>query len=420
MLLIILILTSPVLIELPDENWLSPEIEIVEEWNLRSLDYTENRAGHMGNISESDSGSEYTWDITLLGENQLYRFADDSLSKCVDVNLPSDDWRIVGFSPYGKYLLMLNRTDRTCQRFNLEELTPELLTLTDGSNGYLIGVTDNGSIISRSFDSQLFDIVEPDEELEISLWVGEGHFYRESFTHAAGCDHFYYTDRNDVYAVDSDGSVLWTTSIAVWPEDYMDRDRIYVDEVNSIHNFVTCNTGSVVAIKQFHKLKLLDGSTVDNFLEKEFETNNAGYPLLSATGQYLAFSTQYLLDTGHTVAGFVVYQLAVNPPSLSGILDCFRSISGVISTTLVSVSDNGMVLARLFTSDGVYRYMLVDFTGEVLWVSSCYVWRSRSTLSGILPETMFFTTNAGMSSDGSHIWIFDGDLIHSYRIQQRT
>jgi hypothetical protein len=415
----IVLLSSTTPIEIPPEEWVAPDVEIVEEWVLRPSDFTEIRDGHAGNVSESDNNSEHTWDITILGEDRLYRFTDDILSSAVDIDLPSREWTLVGFSPNGKFMLLNNGAEKGCQRIDLDSMIFNQFAMNTGTVAHPIGITDNGSIISRIMDqgdSEAFCISDPDGHPEVNLWDGAGFYYRERFTYATECNRFFYTQLNDVYAVDSYGNELWRTSIGVWPEDYLERHRIPVSEMDDIADFITCSSGSVLAITQVHKLSLFDGTSGELFFEKELNTN-AGTPILSETGRYLAFDTQYSTESGID-EGYIVFELASNPPAVSGILDRNKTLSGIHIVELLAVSDNGMVLVRLFPSESIYRLMLFDYTGEVLWTSSCYNWPWRTSLSGIQPETDHFISNAGMSNDGTHVWFFDGDLIHSYRMQR--
>lgn len=407
MLILIAILASPVTLNIPDGSWISPDYRMIEEWTLDPFKYTLTQRVSLGNISESEVGSEYTWDITLLRENLLYRFTDDRLFEEKSIDQPISENVTIVFSPNGKYLLLYNRMDNRSQRIDLNNFTSEQITLFDEPTNALISMADAGSIIALyGSPNTRFRILN--SMLELVLDDAGFCQSNERLTHDESGDRFFCTRMNELIAFGPEGNELWTTGIDVFPDD--GRERIPVSEVHPIGRLVACQDGLVIALTQSDKLIFHDGITGELILEEDID---ARYPLFSKSGQYLACGALYLLDTGEEAAGAAVYELSNIPLDASRVLDSIIFTEGVSHVFPLAVSDDGDVLLRLYTTDYNYRYMLIDLTGQLLWVSSTCIWPSRGfSTANIGPVT------GGMSNDGTSIWIFDGKILHGYSIER--
>lgn len=146
MFILIALLASPVSLTIPEGSWLSPEYSMVEECSLDPMEYISTVLVPMGCITESEEGSEYDWDITLLDERRVIRFEDNHRVDQIEIDMSVCQQFDIAFSPNGNYLLLFDDRDANCMRIDLSEMHAEHVSLLDdhlpGSTG--LRISDSG------------------------------------------------------------------------------------------------------------------------------------------------------------------------------------------------------------------------------------------------------------------------------------
>jgi len=411
MLILIAILASPVNLNIPDGNWLSPDYRMVEEWTLDPFDYGLTQSMPLGCISELFKESEHIWEVILLGENNLYKLSDGKLSGQVSIALSLGDGVRAVFSPGGKYLVLFDSWEGTCIRTNLEEMSSEFINLYDGEtpSSTSIRVTDSGSIITRFRNSTGSWLRVFNCQLDLVYEDSGFRQYNERITHSDNDGIIFYTKVDDLIAVDITGHQIWRSNLGVYPEDA--GDRIPISEIDDVSGFTTCRSGSLIAVQRVQKLELFDGNTGSNVFRETFDMSIMK-PLLSSEGKYLVLATQYPpSDPTSITSGILLFDLTTTPFGRFEATYTATRMQDYVDFVPLAVSDEGLVLARLRSQNWFsgYRVILLSSSLEPIWVSST----SDS-------ETRFFASLygglAGISEDSTRIWYFDGEHVHFYRL----
>ncbi len=396
MLLLCILISSPVSLVIPEGNWLSPEYNLVEEWSLNPLEYVSTERVPLGCITESEEGLEYTWDITLLDENRVIRFEDDQQVDQMGFDFPVCQRININFSPGGDYLLFLDEEDGSCLRINLEEMQSEWANLFEGlepgNSGQLI--TDSGSIFFRSgYSRRIFN-----EHFDLIYEYSGGSDINEFTEHDSQGNRFYFTSTNTLLGINGNGEEIWVSEISA--ERTLDS---LVSDLN------TDAFGRTVAVQRFARLQLFNGETGNEFFRESREKVVAN-PVFSPSGDFLAVETYNYDEMMNFANGIRLYRIN---SSANEIQDIFHSIySNRESPRLypISVSDNGYVLATLYTGIKQHRLILLDSSGSAVWLSELFSLEGR-----------FFPRScgvfAGMTSDGNKIWYFDGRIVRAYRLE---
>lgn len=398
MLLLIALLATPVNLTIPEGNWLSPEYSLVEEWSLNPLEYVSTMRVPLGCITESEEGSEYSWDITLLDENRVIRFEDNQQVNQIEIDLNVCQQFDIDFSPSGNYLLLFDDRNADCLRINLDEMHTEHAVLLDNHvpGSTYLSITDTGSIVlsagllRRIFNAHFENIFE----------YSGGRNFNEYFTHDNEGNHFFFTMTDKLIGVNGSGQEIWRSKIDA---DYE------IDDL--VHNFITDPFGRNVVVQRTSLLQLFSGDVGEAFYRESFERIVAN-PVFSPSGNFLAVETKTYDEMLNFTNGLRLYSIN---SSANEVTESFHSIYTNRESPRfipISVSENGIVFARLsFHGAKLYRLVLLDSSGNAVWISALFSSESRyftSSCGGI----------AGMTHDGRGIWHFDGNHVHAYKLDR--
>lgn len=398
LLLLCVLISSPVSLVIPAGNWISSEYSLVEEWSLKPLEYVSTVRVPIGCITESEEGSEYTWDITLLDENRVIKFEDHQQVDQIDIDMTVCQQFDIDFSPSGNYLLLFDDRDADCIRIDLDEMHAEHATLLDthvpGST--YLSITDTGSIVlstgllRRIINARFANIFE----------YSGGRNYYEYFTHDNEGNRFFFTMVEQLIGVNGSGQEIWRTEI---DSDYEIDDLVY--------GFSTDSFGRTVAVQRTSLLQLFNGNTGEPLYRESFERIVAN-PVFSPSGNFLAVETKTYDEMLNFTNGIRLY--SINTLANEVTESCHSIYTNRESPRFIpiSVSDNGMVLAQLsYWGAKRYRLVLLDSSGNAVWISALFSSESR-----------YFTHShggyTGMTHDGSGIWHFDGRIVHAYRLER--
>ena len=398
MLLLCILISSPVSLVIPEGNWLSPEYTLVEEWSQNPLEYVSTERVLLGCITESKEGSEYTWDITLLDENRVIRFEDDQLVDQMEFDLSVCQQFDIDFSPSGNYLLLFDDRNADCIRIDLDEMHAENAVLLDNhvpGTTYL-SIADNGSIVIAA--GRLRRILNT--HFELILEESGGRNFNEYFTHDNEGNHFFFTMVDKLFGVNGSGQEIWRSVI---DSDYE------IDDL--VSKFITDSFGRTVVVLRTSLLQLFDGDTGEPFYREPFERIVAN-PMFSPSGYYLAVETKTYDEMLNFTNGIRLF--SINSPA-NEVTESFHSIYTNRESPRfypVSVSDNGMVLAKLsYWGAKLYRLILLDSSGSAVWISEPFNYEGRCFAHSC-------GGYAGMTNDGSGVWNYDGRLVHAYRLER--
>ena len=398
MLLLCILISSPVSLVIPEGNWLSPEYTLVEEWSLNPLEYVSTERVPLGCITESEEGSDYTWDITLLDENRVIRFEDDQQVDQMEINLTVCQQFDIDFSPRGNYLLLFDDRNADCIRIDLAAMHAEHAALLDDHvpGSTYLSITDNGSIVvavgrlRRIFNTRF----------ELIFEESGGRNFNEYFAHDNEGNRFFFTMADKLIGVNGSGQEIWRTEI---DSDYE------IDDL--VHNFIADSFGRTFVVRRTSLLQVFNGDTGVPFYRQSFERIVAN-PLFSSSGNFLAVETKTYDEMLNFTNGIRLYSINSTANEAA---ESFHSIYTNRESPRfipISVSENGQVLARLsFHGAKRYRLVLLDPSGNAIWISALFSSESRyftSSCGGI----------AGMTDDGSGIWHFDGSHVHAYKLER--
>lgn len=397
MLLICILIASPVSLTIPEGNWLSSEYSLVEEWSLSPLEYVSTVRVPIGCITESEEGSEYTWDITLLDENRVIRFEDDQQIDQLEFDITVCQQFDIVFSPSGNYLLLFDDRNANCLRIYLDEMHSEHADLLDNHmpGSTYLSITDNGSIVvaigllRRVLDGSLTLVYEDS---------GYGQF--DGLTHDNEGNRYFFSKFKQLIAVSGSGEDIWGTEIS-----------LYTDLHDIIRDFITDSFGRTVVVRKDSFIQLFSGATGSPFYSESFDYLIAN-PIFSPSGNYLAIETITHDEMLNAANGIRVF--SISSPA-TGAMESFHSIYTNRESPRfypISVSDSGMVLAQLsYWGAQRYRLVLLDSSGNAVWISAFFSYDSgyfAHSCGGL----------AGMTPNGNNIWHFDGNLLHSYKLER--
>jgi hypothetical protein len=403
MLILIVFLALPVALDIPDVCWISPDYRIVEEWTLDPFEYVSTERRPLGCINESNDESGYTWNITLLEEECLYRFEDSRLIEQIDIDISIHEHVTVVFSPSGNYLLLFDQRDNNCLRVDLKTMQCETVVLFNNSTPQSpnVMITDSGSIAVAFTSSEGERSIRIfNHELVLVLEETGYRFFNEQTTHDGNGTRFFCTKMNQLLAFDDEGTRLWNTEL-----------DLAGDLFDFVWGFTTCYNGSLVAVQRTGLIQLFDGSTGVTVFSEEYDFSVAN-PLFNRSGSFLALEFQGVYTEGSCTSGISLYNLNSLQTGVPEAIFTSNTIEASTRFIPLAVSDIGWVLARLkyIGSIDAYHLILLDSSGNPLWISSAFSSKTRRftpSCGGV----------AGMSDSGESIWHFDGELIHLYSFQ---
>jgi len=313
----------------------------------------------------------------------------------------------MNFSPNCQYLLVYCNTDEKLTLFDIEKSTAKSIPLfsseIDLHGNPRIRVTNLGTVLVkhstylRMYDSGFNCILSRDN------FSWGGGFVGLSNTG----DRFYSTTYDSLRAYDMQFNLLWNIELPEPHEFFGFRTR----------EFELSNTGSFIAVTDFHKLHIIstdDGTQIAQFVFEEHISNAefsefdsivaAGYtthPETTPLRPIHSFGVRTIFLQNRSYEFSSEFH-AANSRSESRMPNSFSTYT---------VSDNGSFLGFLYYTPDFGRFALLSPEMQIVWLSenvkqNCS-WR------------FYFPSSQGLRSDGSGFWYFDGESIHSCLIEER-
>jgi hypothetical protein len=386
-----------------ESSWTSPDIRIATEWSLNVMDLIDPAYTHLGTVYEVESEEGFEWHTVLVDKNFVLLLEGDTVVNSIPYS--GDIWRMT-FSPDCRYLLGYCYNDEKLILFNLEEGTVKSIPLFSSGMGFpgnpRICVTNDGTVLVkhytylRIYDSDFNCILSRDNFSWGVEFVGLSE---------AG-DRFYTTTYDSLRAYDMQCNLLWNTELPEPHEFWGFRTR----------EFELSNTGSFIAVTDFHKLHIIstdDGSQIGQFVFDESISD----PEFSESDSIVAVSSFTHPETTprRPIDSFGLRSFSLQ----NGLIEInseFYAASSLseqgmpYSFSSYSVSDNGSLLGFLYYSSRFGRIALLSPDLEIVWLSE----NLKQDGSWIF----YFPSSKGLCSDNSGFWYFDGTSIHSCLIDQ--
>ena len=387
-----------------ESSWTSPDIRIVEEWSLNVMDHLVDPIyGQLGTVYGVESEEGFQWHTVLVDKNFVLLLEGDTI---VDRIPYSGEIYIMTFSPDCRYLLGYCYNDEKLILFDLEESTVKSIPLFSswiGLPGHpRIRVTNGGTALVkhstylRMYDSDFNCILSRDNFSWGVEFVGLSD---------AG-DRFYTTTYDSLRAYDMQGNLLWNTMLPEPHEFWGFRTR----------EFELSNTGSFIAVKDFHKLHIFstdDGNQIARF---EFE-EHINDPVFSESDSIIAVSC---FTDPQTTPLRLFHSFGVRTMSLQNgsyeLYSYFQAANNLSEAGMpqyfstYTMLDNGSLLGLLCYNTKFKRIALLSPTMEIIWLSANVSQEDDFRFS--------FMSNRGFRSDNSGFWYFDGNSIHSCLIEE--
>ncbi len=385
-----------------ESSWTSPDIRIVEEWSINVMDLIDPAYTHIGTVYGAESEEGFEWHTVLVDKNCVLLLEGDTVVNSIPY---SGDIYMMTFSPDCQYLLGYCYLEKLTL-FDLAESTVKSIPLfsceMELQGNPRIRVTNDGTVLVkhstylRMYDSDFNCILSRDNFSWGVEFVGLSD---------AG-DHFYTTTYDSLRAYDMQGNLLWNTILPEPHEFWGFRTR----------EFELSNTGSFIAVTDFHKLHIFstdDGIQIAHF---DFEESISD-PVFSESDSIIAIDCMTHPPTTplSPINSFGARTVSLQTGSYE-LNSHFQAASSVLEQGMprgfstYTVSDNGSLLGFLYYSTRFGRFTLLAPDMEIVWLSENVKqdgsWR------------FYFPSNQGLQSDNSGFWYFDGESIHSCLIEE--
>ncbi len=386
-----------------ESSWTSPDIRIATEWSLNVMDLIDPAYTHLGTVYEVESEEGFEWHTVLVDKNFVLLLEGDTVVNSIPY---SGDIYIMTFSPDYRYLLGSCYNDEKLILFDLEEGTVKSIHLFSSGMGFpgnpRIRVTNDGTVLVkhstylRMYDSDFNCILSRDNFSWGVEFVGLSE---------AG-DRFYTTTYDSLRAYNMQGNLLWNTELPEPHEFWGFRTR----------EFELSNTGSFIAVSDFHKLHIIstdDGSQIAQFDLEESISD----PVFSESDSIIAIDCMTHPPTTplSQINSFGVRTVSLQNESYE-LNSQFQATSSLSepgmpnSFSSYTVSDNGSLLGFLYYSPTFGRVTLLSRDMEIVWLSE--------NLKQDGSWRFYFPSSKGLCSDDSGFWYFDGTSIHSCLIEE--
>ncbi len=385
-----------------ESSWTSPDIRIVTEWSLNVMDLIDPAYTHLGTVYGVESEEGFEWHTVLVDKNFVLLLEGDTVVNSIPYS--GDIWRMT-FSPDCRYLLGYCYLKKLIL-FDLAESTVKSIPLFSSGmelpGNPLIRVTNDGTVLVkhytylRMYDSGFNCILSRDNFSWGVEFVGLSE---------AG-DRFYTTTYDSLRAYDMQGNLLWNTELPEPHEFFGFRTR----------EFELSNTGSFIAVSDFHKLHIIstdDGSQIAQFDLEESISD----PVFSESDSIIAIDCMTHPPTTplSQINSFGVRTVSLQNESYE-LNSQFQATSSLSepgmpnSFSSYSVSDNGSLLGFLYYSPTFGRVTLLSPDMEIIWLSE--------NLKQDGSWSFYFPSSKGLCNDNSGFWYFDGTSIHSCLIEE--
>ncbi|MCK4671382.1 MAG: hypothetical protein KAT47_02495 [Candidatus Aegiribacteria sp.] len=386
-----------------ESSWTSPDIRIATEWSLNVMDLIDPAYTHLGTVYEVESEEGFEWHTVLVDKNFVLLLEGDTVVNSIPY---SGDIYIMTFSPDYRYLLGSCYNDEKLILFDLEEGMVKSIHLFSSGMGFpgnpRIRVTNDGTVLVkhstylRMYDSDFNCILSRDNFSWGVEFVGLSE---------AG-DRFYTTTYDSLRAYYMQGNLLWNTELPEPHEFWGFRTR----------EFELSNTGSFIAVSDFHKLHIIstdDGSQIAQFDLEESISD----PVFSESDSIIAIDCMTHPPTTplSQINSFGVRTVSLQNESYE-LNSQFQATSSLSepgmpnSFSSYTVSDNGSLLGFLYYSPTFGRVTLLSRDMEIVWLSE--------NLKQDGSWRFYFPSSKGLCSDDSGFWYFDGTSIHSCLIEE--
>lgn len=382
------ILTVP--LDMDAGSWISPTINLVEEWQFNPYELVHPICNTIGQIYNVTTSSGPEWHTTLVGQDRIFLLENGEVVESFPYSF---DAEVLEFSENGEFLLMYDIHSDSCLCINLVDQSLQILDpFPEGviHNIPLLRVTNTGSIIAKCWTYfRLFN-----DKLECIISSDDYYAWNTFIEPVQESSRIFITYLNSLSVYDNTGACYWTSDLSD-------------SNFPAIQNITTNSDGSVIVVVTAHEIHILDGTT-GNKIGVWCFSNWIGYPVFSQTSAFFTFSFKNAENVG-----IILTDNIRNDQSAENMFACDRSSCDNPYVLIpVSVSDDGLVLCSLVHAAVGHRYLLLSSSCELLWCSDfCKVSLNRfSSHSG----------NRGViHNDGSGFWFFDGIIVHSYLIEGR-
>ncbi|MCD4700867.1 MAG: hypothetical protein K8S24_03325 [Candidatus Aegiribacteria sp.] len=383
-----------------ESSWTSPDIRIVEEWSLNVLDRIEPAYTHLGTVYGVESENGFEWHTILVDKDYILHFEGNTLIDSISYS--GDIWRMT-FSPDCRYLLGYCYNDEKLILIDLAERTVNSNPFFSGSSELpgnpLIRVTNNGTIlVKHSTYLRMYD-----SHFSCTLSLDDFSWSGSFITLSNAGDRFYVEDNYSIYAYDMQANLLWSIALPEATEQFPSR------------SFSLSNTGSMLAVTDFNKLYIYSTDHSDMLTESTFEDNISG-PEFSESDAFLMVNcfTHPEVTPLRSIHSFGLRSFALQNSSIeiNSEFHVSRFMTGLTmpySFSTYMISDNGFILGFLYYDPDFGRIALLSPDMDFIWLSE-NLFRNRSW-------SFRFISDKNIRSDNSGFWYYDGESIHSCRIE---
>ncbi len=380
-----------------ESSWTSPDVRIVEEWNLNVMDLIDPAYTHLGTVYSVESEEGFEWHTVLVDQNYVLQLEGDIVVDRIPYS--GDIWRMT-FSPDCQYLLGYCSSDEKLILFDLAESTVKSIPLFSSGmelpGNPLIRVTNDGTILLkhytylRMYNSDFNCILSRDNFSWGHAFVGLSD---------AG-DRFYTTTYDSLRAYDIQGNLMWNSELHERADEFhISRDGTYIISNNN------------------HNLQVIKSTDCDQIARIEFEEQTSN-PVFSESESLIAvgYWTHPQITPLRPINSFGVRTVSLQNGSyeLTSHFQAPNSISepGMPhSLRCHSISNSGYLLGMLaYDRPNIFaRLVLLSADMKIIWLST-------SISQG---SFRFIDTYGKFRSDNSGFWYFDGERIHSCLIEGR-
>jgi hypothetical protein len=396
----ILILNIPPAIT-SESSWTSPDIVITEEWSLNILDRIEPAYAHLGTVYDVEDENGFHWHTILVDKEYVLHFEENTLVDSIPYS--GNIWRMT-FSPDCRYLLGYCDVDKRLLLFDLSENTvvsyPLFSQELDVTGNPILRVTNSGTVLIkhntylRLYDSSFNCIISRDN----FSWGGRFIAISDSG------DHFYVESNNSIQAFDIEGNIVRSIDLPV-----------SVDE-NSNRAISLSGTGELIAVTDFNRLLIFETDTGNMITDYCFD-DAIGMTVFSASDLYIVVNclTHPEVTPLQSINSFGLRTFSVDHQSVE-ICSEFHFPNIIEDSSMpyffhrYFISDNGVIIGKLYYKPGLHREVLLTRDLEYVWLSDNLSDNSNWYYRLILQQE-------GISRDNSTFWFFDGETIHSYLIE---